>query len=56
MDIKRMMIYAVFFTVTLAIATIGFTRFDESGLLIPFFVTLGYFTVLYVVAQIIKDN
>lgn len=56
MDIKRMIIYAIIFALTLAIATIGFTRFDESGLLIPFFVTLGYFTVFYVVAQIIKDN
>jgi len=56
MDTKRLIIYPVLFAITLAIATLGFTRFGSEGLLIPFLVTLGYFTVFFIIAQIIKDN
>ena len=56
MDKRRLVIYPILFAITLAIATHGFTRFGTDSLLIPFLVTLGYFTVFFVVAQIIKDN
>ncbi len=56
MDKKRIIIYIILFAVVVAIATVGFTRFSTDGLLIPLLVTLGYFTVFFIVAQIIKDN
>jgi len=56
MDIKRIVIYTLLFAITLAVATIGFQYFNTDGLFIPFLVVLGYFTVFYIVAQVIKDN
>jgi steroid 5-alpha reductase family enzyme len=56
MDIKRIIIYTVLAAITVAIATIGFTKFGDEGLLYPMLITLGYFTVFFIVAQIIKDN
>ncbi len=56
MDTKRVIIYTVLFAATLAIATIGFQYFDASGLLTPMLATLGYFTIFFIVAQIVKDN
>ncbi|MFW6319726.1 MAG: DUF1295 domain-containing protein, partial [Bacillota bacterium] len=56
MDKKRIIIYTVLFAIVVAIATLGFTRFSTDGLLIPLAVTLGYFTLFFIVAQIIKDN
>ncbi|MEC9484932.1 MAG: DUF1295 domain-containing protein [Candidatus Izemoplasma sp.] len=56
MDTKRIIIYTLLFVATLAIATIGFQHFDENGLLIPMLATLGYFTIFFIVAQIVKDN
>lgn len=56
MDKKRILIYIILFAITFAIATLGFTRFATDGLLIPLAVTLGYFTIFFIVAQIIKDN
>lgn len=56
MDKKRVIIYTILFAIVVAIATLGFTRFTTDGLLIPLAVTLGYFTIFFIVAQIIKDN
>lgn len=56
MDTKRIVIYSALFAVIVAIATRGFVHFDTEGLLIPLLVTMGYFTVFFIVAQIIKDN
>lgn len=56
MDIKRIVIYTLLFVATLAIATLGFTRFSDNGLLIPMAVTFAYFIAIFIVAQIIKNN
>jgi steroid 5-alpha reductase family enzyme len=56
MDIKRIIIYTLLFIITFAVATLGFTRLGLDGLLIPALVTLGYFTVIFIVAQIVTDN
>ncbi|MCF7925942.1 MAG: DUF1295 domain-containing protein [Candidatus Izimaplasma sp.] len=56
MDKKRIIIYFVLFAATLAIATLGFQNFKLDGLLTPFIATLTYFTIFFVVAQIVKDN
>ena len=53
---KRIIIYTILFAITLAIATLGFTRFDNRGLIIPMAITFGYFTMIFIVAQIIKNN
>lgn len=56
MDLKRIIIYTILFAVTILFATQGFTEFQEGSLLLPFLVVLGYFTIFFIVAQIIKDN
>lgn len=56
MDKKRIIIYLVLLAATTAIATLGFTEFGMDGLLIPMLVTLGYFTVFFIVAQVVKNN
>lgn len=56
MDKKRVLIYIVLFALTVAIATLGFTEFSTDHLLIPMIVVLGYFTIFFIVAQMIKDN
>ncbi|MCU0104457.1 DUF1295 domain-containing protein [Acholeplasma vituli] len=56
MDIKRIVIYPILVLIAVALATFGFQRFNQDGLLIPLYFVFGYFTVFYVVAQIIKDN
>lgn len=56
MDIKRIIIYTLLFVITFAVATLGFTRLGLDGLLIPALVVLAYFTIFFIVAQIIKDN
>ncbi len=56
MDIKRIIIYTLLFIITFAVATLGFTRLGFDGLVIPALVVLGYFTVFFIVAQIVKDN
>jgi steroid 5-alpha reductase family enzyme len=55
-DIKRVIIYTILFAITILFATQGFTEFQEGSLLLPFAVVLGYFTIFFIVAQIIKDN
>lgn len=56
MDFKRIMIYLVLFALTLALATQGFTDLDINGLLLVLLITWGYFTVIFVIAQMIKNN
>lgn len=56
MDMKRLVIYPILVLIAVALATLGFQEFDQDGLLIPMLFVFGYFTVFYVVAQIIKDN
>lgn len=56
MDRKRIVIYTLLFTITLALATQGFTHLGLDGLLIPMLVTFIYFTSIFVFATIIKNN
>jgi len=56
MDKKRLVIYTFLFAATLAIATIGFREFGDGGLIIPMAITIAYFTVIFIIAQIIKNN
>ena len=56
MDIKRIIIYTILAAITVAVATIGFTKFGDEGLLYPMLIVLAYFTVFFVIAQIVKDN
>lgn len=56
MDKKRLIIYPLLFLATVALATRGFRFFDSASLLYPYLITLGAFMILFVIAQIIKDN
>lgn len=56
MDMKRLLIYPILVLIAVALATLGFQQFDQDSLLIPMLFVFGYFTLFYVVAQIIKDN
>ncbi|MFW5894461.1 MAG: DUF1295 domain-containing protein [Bacillota bacterium] len=56
MDTKRLIIYPIILGIILALVTHGFTAFGTDGLLIPLIVVLAYFTVFFVIAQIVKDN
>lgn len=53
---EKIINYALLFIAVFGIATQGFTKFAFGGLLIPFLVILAYFTILFIVAQIIKNN
>lgn len=53
---KRIISYIALFLGAIAIATQFFTKIAFDGLLIPFLVILGYFTILFIVAQITKNN
>ncbi|MBM7454140.1 steroid 5-alpha reductase family enzyme [Acholeplasma morum] len=53
---KRVLIYPILLLITVLIATLGFQSFDGESLLLPLGVVFAYFTVFYVIAQIIKDN
>lgn len=56
MDKKRIVIYALLFAATLAIATQGFQNFGTDGLFIPMLVVLGFFYIIFLIAQVVKDN
>lgn len=56
MDKKRLVIYPVLFLITFLIAARGFRISFTDSLLIPYLVTLGFFTILFFIAQTIKDN
>jgi len=56
MDKKRLIIYPLLFIITLAISTLGFTRWGSDGLILPMIVTFVYFTVIFFIATAIKNN
>lgn len=56
MDRKRIVMYGILFLATIAIATQGFINFGTDGLLVPLIFTFGFFTAIFIVATIIKDN
>lgn len=56
MDKKRILIYTLLFSITLAIATQGFTNLGLDGLLVPLIFTFAYFTAIFIVATVIKNN
>ncbi|HKL47937.1 MAG TPA: DUF1295 domain-containing protein [Candidatus Izemoplasmatales bacterium] len=56
MDKKRMVIYTLLFAATLAIASIGFRKFGSDGLIIPMAATFAYFIIIFIIAQVIKNN
>jgi len=56
MDKKRLIIYPLLFLATVAVATRGFRFYDTNSLLYPYIITLSFFVILFVIAQVIKDN
>ena len=56
MDKKRIVIYTLLFIATVAIATQGFTNIGLDGLLIPLIFTFVYFTIIFIIATVIKNN
>jgi steroid 5-alpha reductase family enzyme len=56
MDIKRIIIYSILFVILVAIATQGFMYFDQTGLFYPMLAVMGFFTLIFIIAQIVKDN
>lgn len=53
MDIKRIVIYSFLFALITALASQGFT---QVGLLVPLALTFAYFTLIFIYAQILKNN
>ncbi len=56
MDRKRIVIYTILFFATLAIATQGFTNVGLDGLIVPLIFTFTYFTTIFIIATVIKNN
>ena len=56
MDMKRIVIYSILLAAALGLATLGFTSFGVEGLLIPMGLTFAYFTTIFIIATIIKNN
>ena len=56
MDKKRIVMYMVLFLATIAIATQGFTKVALDGLIVPLIFTFAYFTTIFIIATVIKDN
>lgn len=56
MDKKRIIIYTLLFSATLAIATQGFTNLGLDGLIVPLIFTFVYFTTIFIIATVIKNN
>jgi len=56
MDKKRIIIYTLLFTTLLALATQGFTKLGLDGLIVPMLVNFAYFTTIFIIATIIKNN
>lgn len=48
--------YMVLFLATIAIATQGFTKVALDGLIVPLIFTFAYFTIIFIIATVIKDN
>ncbi len=56
MDKKRIVIYLILFVATLGLASQGFTNFGLDGLIVPLLFTFVYFTTIFIIATIIKNN
>jgi len=56
MDTRRLIIYPLLFAITFAIASIGFQSFGTDSLVLPYAIVLGSFGLLFVIAQVVKDN
>jgi len=56
MDMKRIVIYSILLAAALGLATLGFTSFGVEGLLIPMGLTFAYFTTIFIIATIVKNN
>ena len=56
MDRRRIVIYSILFVAALAIATQGFTNIGLDGLLVPLIFIFAYFTTIFIIATIIKNN
>lgn len=56
MDRKRIVIYSILFIVALAIATQGFTNLGLDGLIVPLIFIFAYFTTIFIIATVIKNN
>lgn len=56
MDKKRMVIYSLLLIAAIAIATQGFTNVGLDGLLVPLIFIFAYFTTIFIIARVIKNN
>lgn len=56
MDRKRIIMYVILFFATVGIATQGFTKLGLDGLIVPLLFTFAYFTIIFIIATVIKDN
>ncbi len=56
MNAKRYVIYPILGVLTFGLASRGFRFFWEDSLVLPFMITLMFFTIIFVIAQIVKDN
>lgn len=56
MDNKRIGIYGLLFIAAIGLATQGFQLWGTEGLLIPLVITFAYFTAIFILATIIKNN
>lgn len=56
MDKKRIVIYTILFIASLAIATQGFTNGGLDGLIVPLIFIYAYFTTIFIIATVIKNN
>ncbi len=56
MDKKRMVIYSILLIAAIAIATQGFTNVGLDGLLVPLIFIFAYFTTIFIIARVIKNN
>ena len=56
MDKKRIVIYTILLIIAVAIATQGFTNVGFDGLLVPLAFIFIYFTTIFIIATVIKNN
>ena len=56
MDKKRIVIYSILLVAAVAIATQGFNNWGLDGLLVPLIFTFVYFTTIFIIATVIKNN
>lgn len=56
MEKKRIIMYIILFLATIGIATQGFTNMGLDGLIVPLIFTFAYFTTIFIIETVIKDN